>query len=721
MSNTATSHNQHHPGEQLMQWRELHWLTPLTPEQVTAMLERFATAPELGTIVLEFRADQRGARWLLGTEAHRIPAIRDALTALLPVRLNTPRRMRTHMDMATKVHVTGGHSLSTTSTRVSAAVRGIYGAVSQLQEGERVMLQLVLGRRVSPGYWQHTPRPWFELVLGSPTPPKRPTSAASVEQRERHGFHAHIRIGATGSTARSAFLIRQTFGALRTIETGEAHLRMSADSPSRLNEAKRPWRWALTLRSSELAAFTGWPAGEPPLPLIGSLHPRLLASARPLIRADRVIGQTAAPGVTDSVSIPIRDAAFHTQLVGPTGSAKSTVMLGLIEDAMTAGRGVIVFDPKGDLASDVLARIPAHRQDDVVVIDPTSTTPIGFNPLAGPQRLAHITADTLLAIFESLFKDYWGIRTADILSAAFLSLARIPDANLLWLQPLLTDPAFRKRALKGQKDPLGTEAFWRQYDAKKPEQQATEIAPVLNKLRQVILRPGLRAMLGQSTPRFDIGDVITKRRIVIVNLNRGLLGAEAAKLVGTLLLGQLWSRLLARQSDPPGRRHIVEIFIDEVHDFIKGIPGDLSDALAQARSLGGAFTMAHQYFSQLEPAMREAMNANARSKIYFGMNGHDAQTAAKQAPELDAQDFMQLPKYHAYANVLQNGEATDWIAIRTRPPSAARVDPALSYAASHQRYGVSAEDTERHIVSLITPDLTNDLDETVGGIGRAKR
>lgn len=341
--------------------------------------------------------------------------------------------------------------------------------------------------------------------------------------------------------------------------------------------------------------------------------------------------------------------------------------------------------------------------------------------MASTRQHAPVTSDTLLAQFEALFKDYWGIRTADILSAALLSLSRVPGANLLWLHPLLTDQSFRRHVLRDENDPLGTDAFWRQYNAKKPDAQAAEIAPVLNKLRQIILRPTLRAVLGQSNPKFDIGDMLTKRRIVVVNLNRGLLGADAARLVGTLLLGQLWSRLLARQSVPPERRAIAEVFIDEVHDFIAGIPGDLSDALSQARSLGGAFTMAHQYFSQLDPQMRESMNANARNKIYFGMNGHDATAAAKQAPTLVAQDFMQLPKYHAYANVLQNGESSGWIAIRTRPASPPSSDAASVYAASHQRYGVPAADTEAHILNLVRSTELEDLSDDGGGIGRAAR
>lgn len=707
--------------KQVLEWKELVWQDTIATEQLTDVLERFATAPELGRIVLEFRVDKNGARWLIGSEPHRLPAIKDALVSHLPVRMVKARRARKEMDDVAAIQVVGGHPLSSNKDRITAGIRALYGTVSRLQDGEQVTLQLVLGPRLSPTHWNPGGRPWLELLLaGNNTPPSR-SSKTPTESRERHGFKAHIRLGATGSPARSAFLVRQVFGSFRTVETGEAKLRLGPDNPSRLHEARSPWRWQLCLRSNELPVFVAWPAGKPPLPLIGSVHPRMLSPRTELVRDPRILGVTASAGVEEKFSLPIRDALFHTVLVGPTGSAKSTVMLGLIEDAMKAGRGLVVFDPKGDLATDVLTRVPNRRRDDVVVIDPTNTTPVGFNPLSGPQRLAHVTADSLLSIFESLFKDYWGIRTADVLTAAFLTLSRVPEANLLWLQPLLTNPAFRKKVLKDQSDPLGTDVFWRQYDAKRPEAQAVEIAPVLNKLRQIILRPGLRATLGQSTPRFDIGDAITKHRIVVVSLNRGILGSDAAKLVGTLLLGQLWSRLLARQSEPVERRHTVEVFIDEVHDFIAGIPGDLSDALAQARSLGGAFTMAHQYFSQLDPAMREAMNANARNKIYFGMHGLDAVTAAKQAPELEAQDFMQLPKFHAYANVLQKGDSTGWVTIRTRPPSPALTDASSIYAHSHARYGTSAKQTEQELIELTSLNPEPEFDEAASGIGRTKR
>ena len=131
--------------------------------------------------------------------------------------------------------------------------------------------------------------------------------------------------------------------------------------------------------------------------------------------------------------------------------------------------------------------------------------------------------------------------------------------------------------------------------------------------------------------------------------------------------------------------------------------------------------MAHQYFSQLDPAMREAMNANARNKIYFGMHGLDAVTAAKQAPELEAQDFMQLPKFHAYANVLQKGDSTGWVTIRTRPPSPALTDASSIYAHSHARYGTSAKQTEQELIELTSLNPEPEFDEAASGIGRTKR
>lgn len=703
------------------EWRELTWPDILSPDVVRDALEHLASSAALGQVVFETRATMKGLRWLLAARPTRIDAVLAVLDAHLPVHPHTPRRIRHQVEQAVDVRVTGT-GISLDSARVNAATRGLYGALSRLATGEEVVVQLLLGRR-------HTPpvRPreglhaWLALLASPPTKAVA-GSSASRHRDGQHGFSLSLRVGFAGvTTGRARQLAGDIVGALRVLESSTTRIRATVSPPEHLNNAALPWRWPLLLTSGELLGMTGWPIGEPPLPLLGSVHPRKLAASTLLAQTDRILGTAAAPGHTEKVGIPIRDATFHTHLLGPTGSAKSTVMLGLIAADIEAGRSVLVLDPKGDLADRVLAHVPKHREQDVVVIDPTSSSPVGFNPLGGSHRQASVTADTLLATFESVFAKHWGIRSADIYTAVFNTLAQTPGANLLWIPPLLTNPAFRRTVLAEIDDPVGLGGFWEQYDAKSPAQQAEEIGPVLNKLRQLILRPSLRAMLGQAAPRFDLSDLFTQRRIVVVNLNKGLLGADAAKLLGTLLIGQLWTRILARGRDGREHRHIASIYIDEIHDFLAGIPGDLSDALAQARSLGAAFTVANQYLKQFTPAMQASVETNTRSKLYFGLGGTDASTISKHTPGLDAQDFLLLPKYHAYANVMQNGQGTGWIFIATTPPPTAVSDPAAIYAAAHERYGIPAADTEQQIRDLIAPTTPDYTDPDDGPVGRTKR
>lgn len=701
-----TSRSPRHPD---WRWQELHFSDSCSPSTAGTALEHLAAHRGLGSVVLELRATTSGIRWLVATTPSKAEALRDLLRAHLPVRITTPQRVRRAVETVGALRFTGARP-STDPARVTAAVRGLYGALSRLEAKEEITLQLLVGSRLLPSTRSPETAPsWTALLLQATTGEKPATTStlragASTREADLHGARVEFRVGISGASSfRARFLGNQVLGAFRVLEARGTTTTLTRENPTRLNQARAPWRWPMQLSSSNLVPLSGWPVGEPPLPVLGSFHPRMPAPSRALVTTERVIGKVAAPGHGEPVGIPIRDAAMHTHLLGPTNSGKSTVLLNLILADIRAGRGVLVIDPKGDLATDVLARIPEKRHDDVVVIDPSAAAPVGMNPLAGPERLAAITADSLLSTFEAIFHDHWGIRTADILTASLLTLARIPEANLLWLPPLLTNPSFRRTVLKRSHDPLGVDSFWQQYDAKKPETQALEIAPVLNKLRQLILRPSLRAVLGQTAPKFDLDELFTRRRIIIVSLNKGVIGADAARLLGSLLVGQLWSRILARQSLPPTRRHIVGIYIDEVHDFIKGIPGDLSDALAQARSLGAAFTLTNQYLAQLSTEMQTAIDANARNKIVFGLSGVDATAMARKAEGLDAADFQLLPKHHAYADLLQDGHRTGWFAVATDGPTRALQEAAELYAASHSRYGVPAEKTEQELIALIQP------------------
>lgn len=699
-----------------VEWRQLHWQTTVSVEMVAGLLERLATSPELGTIVLETRATPNQVRWLIATNPNHIEAAVSRFTEL-PVRVSPPRRSRTGATDAGTVRLARPR-MSLDADKATAISRAVLAAMSRLRAGESLQLQVMLAGRLRPiDLGTETVSPsWLELLFGYY--PVGKEQASGIRRRHlHHGYRAVIRLGVTtDSPARSRMLLLDVFGALRVAEMAGTRLRLVKESPAKLNQVRRPWRYALKLSSEELVGLIGWPVGEPPLPAIGDLHPKALAPTSRLVKTVHSFATTDAPGLSEPVGLAPADAKRGLYLLGPIGSAKSTVMLGLIEADMKAGRPMLIVDPKGDLQTDVLSRVPANRTGDIVVIDPLSASPVGLNPLHANGQNAEVVADSLLATFKSVFATSWGIRSADILSASFLTLTRVPGANLLWLSPLLTNPAFRRKVLKHVHDPLGLGSFWDLYDQKTVSQQAQEIGPVLNKLRSFLLRPSLRATLGQSQPRFNLADLFDpmKRPIVIVSTNKGLLGPETSRLIASLVISQLWPLILARAAVPERSRRFVPIYLDEVHDLLGAIPGDLAEALSMSRSLGVGFTMAHQYLKQLSEEMRAAIDANVRSKVYWGLESIDAEKLAKNIPELDAQDLRRLPRFHAYANLLQNNQSSGWMSITTNPPSAASSDPVALKAASETHYGRPAVETEQAVLSLIQTPQEPEADSPIG-------
>lgn len=691
------------PATQPLVWHQLRFAVPLAQDAAVGLVERILADGSLGRVVLELRASSGQATWALGSHAgERLVSVMRELVPGCRVCRGFSRRAVSQAVVVSARPV--GAGLAT--ERLVSVVRAVLAALAVTAEGEELVVQLQLGRRFSPQVLGRVePQGWLELLGLVPIPSLSGERGRRLKvQVGRHRAAVCLRLGVrAASPLRQRVLLQGLLGALRLVEGPGVRLRARTEHPAKLDSVRRPWRAGLELGAGEIVAMAGWPIGELPLPLLGSGHPRQIAPP-PQVgsgSSQRVVGASAVPGREELVRLPITDAVYHTHLLGPTGVGKSTVLLSLALADAAEGRGLLLLDPKGDLATDFVARLPEERAGDVVVLDPTNPCPVGFNPLAGPPELAVVTAEAVLGVLAELFRDSWGIRTADVLSAALLTLARIPQATLVWLVPLLTNPAFRRRVLAlAPPDPLGTDVFWQGYEAKPVRTQAVEVAPVLNKLRQLMLRPGLRAMLGQAQPRFGLADLLERRRIVVVNLNQGLLGAGAARLLGTLLVAQLWQHLLARQAEPPQRRQIVSVYIDEVQAFLAGLPGSLADALAQARSLGAAFHLAHQYRGQLSAEMMQAVETNTRSKVYFALSATDAAAAARLAPELEAADFQLLAQYQAYATVMHQGRRSGWFSLATRPAPPAVRDPALLYAASHARYGIPAEQTEAELIAL---------------------
>ncbi len=709
-------------------WREMVWQRPFRLETVWEVLTHLSAMTPRGAVIWECRGSNGNIAHLLGADRMHIGKFEQVFRAHGDVQFHDiPYNVRTPVKVSRQLKIT--HPVLSLNTDVTAAViRAGLAALTENKRGVETVLQVVLGRGFAPSPTPaDLPDPnasWLNVLFGSVSKASTEDRKTARQKADQHGFQVAIRIGV--SDERATARLRSLLSALKILESAGVRIYDEVEDAHHLNNAHIPWHFPLQrLSVKELANFLLLPAGEEELPGTPGLHPKLtLPPAFYRQSTDSQSNRSFAVSmdiVPQKLSISPKDSLEHTHLIGPTGSGKSTAMQHLILADIRANRSVLVLDPKADLVNDILARIPEERADDVVVIDPSDPSPCGFNPLAfkdyGDPALL---ADSILSVMKEIFSDSWGIRTADILNAALLTLVKVENATLLWLPALLTDEAFRMKIVSSLTDRVALLPFWEQFNTLKDSERRQHVDPVLNKLRQFLLRPGLRNILGQAKPKFTLTDLFNKRKIVLVPLNRGLIGGESARLIGSLIVGLTWTLALSRAKLPPERRYLVSLYIDELQDYLS-LPTDLSDALAQARGLGLGLTLAHQYRDQLPPDIRAGIDANARNKISFGLSAKDAKDMAAMAPGLSAEDFIALPRYQIYTSFQQGGRNTGWILGRTLPPVPPLRDPLELRARSMAAYGKPAKEVDEEYLKMFAPAGAPGKNDSGTPIGRRKR
>lgn len=662
----------------------LHLPRPLEVVQVDAMLLRMAADRAAPPLVFEARSEHgQLIQHLVGTPAEHVIWVQRTLRHLLPeLDIDGIDQPRLAVDRCVRVKIRP-RVFALDAERAEITSLSLLSALyARLEDRERLVVQILLGRRMAP---KHLPKeiadptqPWWQmLTIGERSAGK--TVRDQVDARSgQHGFAAVIRIGvAANEQQRRQQLIISVLGALSTALGRGTYMDLAIEPAARLNTPQLPRHWNLHLGATELTGLLGWPLGDHDLPGVAPLHPRPLRVPEKVNRSERLFAVPGGPGPGAPVGIAARDITSHLLAMGPTGVGKSTVLLNLLAADISAGRAVLVIDPKWQLIRDIVERaIPRARIDDVVIIDPAQTKTgkvVGFNPLNVGNRDPDVVVDGLVAVLKQVFHDGWGPRTEDIIHSALLTLARV-GANrvspftLIDLPRLLADEGFRRSIIGEVMDDPGLASFWSGYLAMSPGAQAQAIAAPMNKLRQYLLRPSLRAILGQANPRFRLRDVFKDNKVVLVPLNEALIGPITAQLLGSLIVAETWSATMERASEADPSSRPATVVIDEVQQYLH-LPVSIDDALSRSRSNGVGWHLAHQHRAQLPASTRAAIDTNAKSKIIFQLlDPDDAYAVAKQVPNLQAVDFLSLGQYQAYANLTAGGAPSGWALIRTLPP-----------------------------------------------------
>ncbi|MFI7077165.1 type IV secretory system conjugative DNA transfer family protein [Micromonospora sp. NPDC049903] len=367
-----------------------------------------------------------------------------------------------------------------------------------------------------------------------------------------------------------------------------------------------------------------------------------------------------------SVGLRVTDARQHVHVVGKTGVGKSTLLLNMILGDIKAGRGTLVIDPRGDLVTDILDRLPATHADKIVIIDPNQENPACFNPLDdGGDR--HLAVDNLVGIFAKIFAGQWGPRMDDTMRVACLTLMRHAKPTLSLVPSLLQDREFRGRFTHGLDDPDGLGGFWLWYDGINEQFRGQVIAPVLARLRAFLLRDFVKSVIGNAHSSFDMGTVLDGG-VLLCRLPKGVLGEETTRILGSMIVARVWQAAIARATIPEDQRKDAVLYVDECQNFLT-LPGSVGDMLAEARGFRLGLVLAHQDLAQLPTDVAAAVSANARSKVFFTVDPADARELSRHTkPEMDEHDLAHLDVYTAAARLLVGNRELPAFTFTTNPP-----------------------------------------------------
>jgi len=423
------------------------------------------------------------------------------------------------------------------------------------------------------------------------------------------------------------------------------------------------------------------------------------APSRTLSASGKVLGHADHSGVCRPVAIAPEDARHHLHVVGETGTGKSTLLANLVLQDAEAGRAAVVIDPKGDLVEAILERLPEGCEERTCVVDPNDRRDaVGLNVLAGSDP--DLIVDHVAGVFKRIYEPWWGPRTDDIMRAACLTLAQIPGATLAEVPWLLTDFDWRRAIRDRLGDVGGLAAFWSWYERLPEQQRAQHIAPLLNKLRSFLLRGPVQAIVGQAEPKRDVESLIDEGGLLLVRVPKGTLGEDTSRLLGAFVVARVWQRCMRRASIPEELRPDATLYVDETHNYL-ALPRSFEDLLAEARGYRLSLVLAHQHMGQLPRDVRDALGANARTKVVFTCSPEDALALERHFdPDLSAYDLSHLATFQAACRPCVGGGQAQAFTFRTEPlPPGSRARARAVRRRSAELFAIPRDEVEEIIES----------------------
>lgn len=415
---------------------------------------------------------------------------------------------------------------------------------------------------------------------------------------------------------------------------------------------------------------------------------------------DIVLGKSKADG--KKVILPYKDRFLHMLILGATGTGKTSQMIlpMINQDIQNKEMGVIVLEPKGDLANQVAAMAKLYGRSDVTYFDPTEPDCPYFNPFMGEEADVVENISSAFGAMDSTESTYFRDTNENLLRNSVKTIKRLygDRATLDDLLDLMTNQNGKGNKMLVELQKMGSDdprildenekiaAYFLNdyYTGLKAEKGASKTyqdsSGVRNQIQKMVSNHYVARVLNPPKDRdlkpgeyIDFERILREGGILCMCSAQGKL-REMGSYIGYFLILTLESFIFRREGNEFNRRGC-SLYIDEFQKYAN--PG-FEDVLTQGRSYRVAAILATQNRAEIAGdggqkgrKFQKVVDSNARNVILLpGSSADDTKYYSEAFGEEEVEKVRKTRSGPAYVPRLfsladqKESEATE---ITTKP------------------------------------------------------
>lgn len=536
------------------------------------------------------------------------------------------------------------------------ALVGFIGALADLAEGQFGMFQIL---------FQPVNRPWSDDMLrvlvredGNPAPWIEDELLVQAKEKTASPLYAVvIRVCAGSFDTDSMWKLMMRMASPLQLFTapGKNHFiplpNRGYDNEEHIEDLyyRRSRRFGMLLSKTELFSLVHLPSNTVKTERFSRQVLRTKGAPKTVLHKPGVrMGENFHHGETKEVFLNNEQRGRHMHIVGSSGTGKSTLIYKMILDDIESGHGVAVLDPHGELIDSLLAAIPDHRIQDVVLLDPSDeSASVGFNILSANSETEKILlASDLVAVFERLSQS-WGDQMNIILRNAILAFLESPlGGTLSDMRRFLVDVKYRKEYVQTIGDP-DIQYYWQ--NTFETFASKSSVGAVVTRLEDLLAPKPVRYIVAQDKSTLDFSDIMDSGKIFLCRLSQGLIGKANSHLLGSLIVSKIQQTAMSRQRMEQEERRHFWLYLDEFQNFITP---SMAEILTEARKYKLGLILAHQNFGQIQrdPEVLQAVMAT-NIRIVFRVGDSDAKALSFGFSSFETNDLQSLERGAAICRV----------------------------------------------------------------------